>query len=252
MQPFASGPFTFAPGATSSAGGAMQRWTMHYGSDEMGWRTLPADASQADVIDAFEDARADFIRKSKRDDERKCGRRTRYEIALVESTEATGEFGKRIDSFTTSVEISGMSAGLIDDRYPTWAVAAFGNMPMSAEEFVRLSEAHAVANRALDECENLEYELSKPLDREWIAGLLPESVLADDANDWRPPTSWEIRHVVGEGSFTGVSGAKAAALIGVTPQNFRKYTARDDASTRQNISFAMWHLLLHKLGVKPA
>ena len=39
-------------------------------------------------------------------------------------------------------------------------------------------------------------------------------------------------------------------MVGVTPQNFRKYTARDGASTRQGMSFAMWHLLLHKLGVQ--
>lgn len=74
--------------------------------------------------------------------------------------------------------------------------------------------------------------------------------MAQDAGEWRAPTSWELRHVVGEGSFTGVTGAQAAALVGVTPQNFRKYTARDGASTRQGMSYAMWHLLLHKLGVQ--
>ena len=75
-------------------------------------------------------------------------------------------------------------------------------------------------------------------------------MLARELADWRAPTSWELRHVVGEGSFTGWTGAQAAAMVGVTPQNFRKYTARDGASTRQGMSFAMWHLLLHKLGVQ--
>ncbi|MBH2008100.1 MAG: hypothetical protein I8H71_00465 [Xanthomonadaceae bacterium] len=59
-----------------------------------------------------------------------------------------------------------------------------------------------------------------------------------------------MRYIVGEGSFTRVSGAKAAALVGVTPQNFRKYTAGDSAKNRQSISFSMWHLLLAKLQIK--
>jgi hypothetical protein len=84
----------------------------------------------------------------------------------------------------------------------------------------------------------------------WIAELFPNEVLDIDPDAWRAPTAWELRHVVGEGSFTRVSGAKAAALVGVSPQNFRKYTAGDSAKNRQSISFAMWHLLLARLQVK--
>nr|7DTR_A Chain A, AcrIF24 [Pseudomonas aeruginosa] len=86
----------------------------------------------------------------------------------------------------------------------------------------------------------------------WITGLLPGEVLTHDAEEWRPPTSWELRHVVGEGSFTGVSGAAAAALLGMSATNFRKYTAGDSAANRQKISFAAWHYLLDRLGVKRA
>ncbi len=74
-------------------------------------------------------------------------------------------------------------------------------------------------------------------------------VMTDDPEQWRAPTAAEIRIVVGKGSETGLTGAQAARIVGVLPQNFRKYTATDDASLRQKMSFAMWHLLLHRVGV---
>lgn len=83
----------------------------------------------------------------------------------------------------------------------------------------------------------------------WIANLLPEAVLSTDLEQWRAPTSWELRHVVGEGSLTGISGAKAAEMVGITPANFRKYTASDSAKNRQPISYAAWHLLLQRLHI---
>lgn len=86
----------------------------------------------------------------------------------------------------------------------------------------------------------------------YIAALLPEETLTEDLAAWRAPTSAEIRIVIGRGSETGLSGADAAHLVGVLPQNFRKYTASDDAASRQKMSYAMWHLLLHRTGVKVA
>ena len=84
----------------------------------------------------------------------------------------------------------------------------------------------------------------------YIAARLPPDVLTEDPATWRAPTSAEIRVVVGKDSETGLSGAAAAHLVGVLPQNFRKYTAADDAVSRQKMSFAMWHLLLHRAGVR--
>ena len=81
----------------------------------------------------------------------------------------------------------------------------------------------------------------------WQLALLPDDVLSEDAEEWRPPTAFEIRHIVGEGSFTGISGAKAAQLVGISPANFRKYTADSGYKYRQNISFSAWHLLCRKL-----
>ena len=94
--------------------------------------------------------------------------------------------------------------------------------------------------------------LSKPLEGglEHVQALLPPDVLSEDPGAWRAPTSAEIRVVIGKDSATGLPGAQAAHLVGVLPQNFRKYTAADDAASRQKMSFAMWHLLLHRTGVK--
>ena len=84
----------------------------------------------------------------------------------------------------------------------------------------------------------------------WIQGLLPIEVLEQDPTYWRPPTAAEIRLVVGRDSHTGMSGASAAKLIGVNTASFRKYTAREDAINQQKMSYAAWHLLLHKAGIR--
>lgn len=247
MRQFAHGPFTFDPGVTLRlAGTPSRRWTMRYGREELSERTLPDTAARADVIEAFGVDRGAFVRAAS--STAKPPARQRHEVALVRSTPTTGEVGECLGRFFTSIEIPGMSRGMIDDQHETWAMTAFGSMPMTPDEFERLAVAHRAAEQALDDAE----ALRAPPTRAWIASLLPDDVLADDPEIWRAPTAWEIRHAVGEGSFTGLSGAKAAALVGVTPQNFRKYTAADGAATQQRMSYAMWHLLLHRLGIKQA
>ena len=83
----------------------------------------------------------------------------------------------------------------------------------------------------------------------WISTLLPSEVLTLDKDGWRSPTHDELAHVIGIGSLTGIPGERAAELVGHDPQNFRKYTASATAQHRQSISFATWHLLLHRLGI---
>jgi hypothetical protein len=83
----------------------------------------------------------------------------------------------------------------------------------------------------------------------WIAELLPPDVLNTDPAAWRVPTAAEIRVVVGVDSKTGITGNEAAHLVGVPGTTFRKYTASNYADHRHKISFSMWHLLLHRLGV---
>lgn len=224
MSAFHFGPFIFEPGATHRAGAAKRRWAMFYGNEEQGWRTLPAGAAQAEVIEAFDEARAAFVKQTRAEHAPE-----RIDLVDFESGDAIAHF--------YSYSACGMTPGLIDDRARYWIRSAdrkYSRNLRALSEFAETAASHAAPPAS------------------WIGGLLPNDVMTNDSAEWRPPTSWEIRHIVGEGSFTGISGARAAALIGVTPQNFRKYTARDGASTRQNMSFAMWNLLLHKLGVKHA
>lgn len=143
--------------------------------------------------------------------------------------------GERVASFLSEDHIiPGMTPGLCDDRAEFWLQSADRrhSMPVGIDEYATIRAGNAAI--ALG----------------WVANLLPDDVMTNDPEQWRAPTRWEIRHVVGEGSFSGTSGAKAASLIGMTAQNFRKYTAADGASTRQSISYAAWHLLLRKMGVK--
>lgn len=220
---FRSGPFEFAraPKGVTVNGASHHFWAVYYGAQLLAEKRLPAESTQAAVRDAFAPVIGCFIAEAKE----QAASDTYHLVAAGGSVLAVVE----LDGFP------GMTGCIPDDRFPLWLVTASKpthGKPVSMPEFCR-----AVADHQ-----------SAPLS--WVAGLLPNAVLTSDPEDWQAPSSWHIRHVVGEGSFTGVTGAAAAALVGVTPQNFRKYTAADDARTRQPISFAMWHLLLHKLGVQ--
>lgn len=82
----------------------------------------------------------------------------------------------------------------------------------------------------------------------WIGALLPAQVMTQIAADWRPPTPWEMRHVAGSGSFSRMSMQRGADLVGVNKQSFKRYTT--DGPNAFRISFAAWHLLLHRLGIQ--
>jgi len=200
-------------GSTKSQ--AVQFW---YGTTMLAERILPLGTS---YIEAFDDVRADFELRMR---EAHWSQR----VYLVDS-----ETDEAVAHFDTN-SMCGMTAGIVNDSSKYWlrSVDRIFSRDITLQEWGQIvaeNQAPALA---------------------WIAGLLPDEVLTTNASAWRAPTSWELRHVVGQGSFTGVSGGGAAALCGTTPQNFRKYTAHDGAKGRQSISFAMWHLLLHRLGVK--
>ncbi|WP_066339207.1 hypothetical protein [Azohydromonas lata] len=220
------GPFSFCAGrALRVAGVDSRRWTLYYGEQQLAERTVPEAATQYGVRDAFADDMGAFAADLRR----------RHAPGLVRLHDVTT--GLDLAAFAVSGGVvPGMSAGLPDDRWQHWIVSASRptfSMPLeSLGEFARLQCEHEAPRNA------------------WIAELLPEHVLAADPDEWEAPTAWQIRHVVGEGSFTGVTGAAAAALVGVTPQNFRKYLAPEGASTRQRMSYALWHLLMHRLGVQ--
>ena len=222
MQDFQSGPFEYRAGQrTKLAGQPSIEWSLCYAGKTLAERFVSAVATRSAVQEAFSDDVAEFTARA-----RKEYAPDRFELIDFETGDAVAVF------FAHSVP--DMTPGLIDDRSRYWVRSGdrLRSRPVTLSGFGALTAAHQAP--ALS----------------WAAGLLPEDVLTLDAADWRAPTAWEIRHVVGEGSFTGVTGAKAAALAGVLPQNFRKYTAADGAASRQNMSFAMWHLLLHRLGVQ--
>ena len=95
-------------------------------------------------------------------------------------------------------------------------------------------------------------EVRDHFNRGLICDVRAAELLTEDPDVWRPPTSNEVRQIVGRSSKTGISGAKAARLIGVTDAAFRKYTAGEGATRRHTISYAAWHLLLHRLSIRRA
>jgi hypothetical protein len=223
MTAFQTGPFTFEPSPRGLRrnGKPARSWTLLYGDRFLAEKTLPEGQKQGDIIQAFDQALGEFVADARETH----GPDVRVELVEEASGEVLGSF--------RSHDMCGMTAGLIDDRHPYWIRSATGrySRPVTISDFAALAVDHAAPENS------------------WIAGLLPDEVLTTDPDVWRAPSSWEIRHVVGEGSFTGISGATAAKLVGVTPQNFRKYFAADSAKTRQKMSFAMWHYLLTRLHV---
>lgn len=224
MNDFEFGPFSLDAGGVKTINGKSERtWTLSYGTVQLAMHHIDAAASRTAVIDSFRGDMSAQIESFKR-----AGATSRV---LLQS--AAGDV---LASFPVAGGVlDGMTPGIPDESSGLWIVTSahpVHSMRVTLTEFAELSRQHTATPS------------------EWIQSALPDDVLTLDPEQWRAPTAWEIRHVVGEGSFTGISGAKAAQLLGVTPQNFRKYMARDGAATRQNIGFAMWHLLLLRLGVQ--
>lgn len=194
---------------------AFQFW---YGTTMLAERMLPLGTS---YIEVFDDVRADFELRM---------RETHWpqRVYLVDSE--TDEAVAHVDTDS----MCGMTAGMINASSKYWLRSADGlfSRDVTLQEWGQIVEGNQAPALA------------------WIAGLLPDDTLTTDVSAWRAPTSWQLRHVVGQGSFTGVSVSYAAALCGTSPQNFRRYTAHDGAKTQQQIGFAMWHLLLHRLGIQ--
>ncbi|AYN21573.1 hypothetical protein [Alcaligenes aquatilis] len=244
MSEFKYGPFSFETSEKLFIHGHQSvRWHMNYGGDQLAEKVLPTGEPKTAIVEAFSSYRSSFIGQHQPQIAR-VNKRDASIARLVTSTETTGGIGRVIDSFTVRAPIPGLSSGLIDDRYPTWIIVDGQiNAPMSEAEFDRLKAAHA---EIPDDTEIKERQLRLG----WIVGLLPGEIFSIEPESWRAPTSWELRHLVGEGSFSGKSGAEIAQLVGMSATNFRKYTASDDAKNRQAISFAAWHLLLHRLDVQ--
>lgn len=218
-QDFTIGPFTIAP--MGAVGPKRQRFSVSY-NHRYSAEIVTDATTQRDVAEAAEEAMSTLLRQLKEDHER---------ATLIRLTDGHGQ---TLSQFYAAGILPDMTPGLVDDRFDYWLKDESGlySQIVTLGEFSTLVEKHEV------------------MKHRWIADLLPHDVLTTNPDEWRAPTPWEIRHIVGVGSFIGISGAKAAELIGVTASNFRKYTAQEGAKSRQNMSFAMWHLLLHRLAVQ--
>lgn len=209
---FMVGPFEVRPAGSET-------YDIHYGAKTLRRGLYAPGATRQAVIEGIGEQLADLRREME-------DRTELHKINLVTPA------GDVLDSFfSESIALPGMQGSIPNDNYPFWAKCGLQAIPVTIHTWAKLTQDH------------------RALENGWIANLLPEEVLTNDPESWRAPTSFEVRHVVGEGSFTGLSGAKAAALVGITPANFRKYTAHDSAKNRQSISFATWHLLLIRTGV---
>lgn len=244
-QDFNIGPFTVSPAGQITLNGLQkQLFDIEYGHETMRDRIPVTPGTQSQVASQLEDALASVVSDLKGSEPKP--QEVPFDIRWIELIDQ--KTGNAIDSMPWEAEIPGLSAGLIDDRFETWLVVDGRSMPIEIEEFERLKKAHYAALNARAVAEKPASTFKPKYG--WIANLLPDNVMTIDPEEWRAPSSWEIRHVVGEGSLIGISGSKAAALVGVNPSSFRKYTAQDGAKSRQNMSFAMWHLLLHRLDVQ--
>ena len=218
-QDFTVGPFTIAP--MGAVGPHRQRFSVSY-NHQYSAEIVTEAKSQRDVTEAVEDTMAQLRRDLKADHE------SRNLIRLTDG------HGQTLSKFYAAGVLPDMTPGLVDDRFDYWLKDESGkySQVVTLGEFATLKCRHQLSDYA------------------WIADLLADDVLTTNTDEWRAPTPWEIRHIVGVGSFTGISGAKAAEMVGVNASSFRKYTAQEWAKSRQNMSYAMWHLLLHKLGVQ--
>lgn len=221
---FNIGPFTVRPsGRITISGQRKQRFDIQYGDQTLLSGATVAVGIQSQVTAQLDEKISEIVSALRSEHE------ARHRIDLVDDR------GERLASFYAgSYALPDMTAGLIDDRFNYWLRSEdrLYSEPVTLSEYALLRAKHELPGDA------------------WIADLLPDDVLTVDLDEWRPPTHWELRHIIGEGSLTGITGAKAAALVGVNPSSFRKYTASEGSKSRQRMSFAMWHLLLHRLGVQ--
>ncbi len=261
MDGFERGPFEYH----SDRSGL--KWEVRYNSLCIGSRSVPKGSTRSNVIETFSDDVSSFIRSVSGACQRN-GLYAKYMLhlpraRLVRSTDRAGVPGATIDTFPYACPIEGLQNVLIDNRHRTWLMVdqfpegferssgVSKSMPMHQDVFEAIKPVQAALAQAKREASDLRNRLENQAPPQaWVLTLLPSKVLTLDASEWQAPTSWELRHVVGEGSFTGVTGAYASDLVGLTPQHFRKFMARDGAASQQSIPFAIWHLLLYRLNLR--
>lgn len=149
-----------------------------------------------------------------------------------------------LDSFDSYLPIPDMTGAIHDNsEHDLWATSPLGDKPITQEGFEWLKKEQATISAQVK-------AMRQGMPKAWICAMLPHNSLTLNHELWVPPSPWHIRHVVGEGSFTGVTGIRAAAISGISAQHFRKFMAQPTSINCQAIPFAAWHLLLQRLGVQ--
>ncbi len=87
-------------------------------------------------------------------------------------------------------------------------------------------------------------------DRDWPAGIPREQEQERCRIQWAagPPTCWMIRAVA---HLLGVTGAQAAAIVGVDSRTWRRWTAEPDVSSARAMPLSAYHHLLVLAGWHP-
>jgi hypothetical protein len=76
--------------------------------------------------------------------------------------------------------------------------------------------------------------------------LPPEVLEVCTSNNYRPPTSNEVRILLRSKGWTG---SHAARLVGVDSRAVRRWTADESAKTYHQIPYSAWRLLLLEAGL---
>lgn len=86
----------------------------------------------------------------------------------------------------------------------------------------------------------------------WIVNLLSPACLASNSGKWKAPSYFDICHVVGTGSLTGLSVDRASALLGIPPERLTFYLLPDNDGRRSPMTYQMWNKLLVSTGIRAA
>ncbi|MCR8998618.1 hypothetical protein [Rahnella perminowiae] len=154
---------------------AMTRANIEYGNVTVGFITFASNSTCRALVQSelFQDIIHQFTRPYKTPE-------THIHELVVSTT------GNAIASFnSTDYVLDGMTSTLINDDSRYWMRTGDGlhSVAVTLNGYAVLYAKYATAMRPK---------------HAWIRGLLPAEVLTQMASEWRAPTEWELRHVVGK------------------------------------------------------
>ena len=221
MEVFQYGAFYFKPECEISQDGqVLIEWSLNYGEKPLGTKLTHVGTPQKEIINGFSDLISAFVLLKKQN--------------LL--TQSVYFYDKETDCFMDSfktMEIDDMTHA-IDDKSQYWLCNREKSKALPLDSI--RSYIHT----------RIRYEATAS---SWIAQMLPKDTLAFNAKEWKAPTGWHFRHIVGEGSFTGRTIKNAADAIGVATRKIIKYS-QSNGDKDQSIGFAEWHMLLYKFKLK--